>query len=160
MEGASSPSWYYTVHSCRLSTVNVETCLWLPVLLESTLWRQLQGHDPGSAPASGQNETPCYQTVEAADWSPHHSKLPGRVPCICIPKKPTFFKDTLVTTWTSTHWSWPNKESFCYNPVSCFFNTDVTSLFPLWLCLNPFQDLHGPALSPVTSPGENVVTVI
>ena len=64
----------------------METCLWLPVLLESALWRQLQGHDPGSPPDSRQNEKPHHKTVEASDWCPHHCELSRYLPSLCIPK--------------------------------------------------------------------------
>lgn len=76
---------FYSCISCSLS-VYVEACLWLPVLLESALQRQLQGHDPGSAPGPGQNEKSCHQTVEAADRRPYHSELSRYLSCLCVPK--------------------------------------------------------------------------
>lgn len=82
----------YAISFCKSSvycsvSVNVEACLWLPVLLESALWRQLQRHDPGSAPGPRQNEKPCHQKLEAADWCPHHSELSRCLSSLC---KPTF----------------------------------------------------------------------
>lgn len=71
--------------SCSVS-VDVEARLWLPVLLESALRRQLQGHDPGSTPVPGQNEKPCHQAVEAADRRPHHSELPWSLSSLSVPK--------------------------------------------------------------------------
>ena len=108
--------------TCQLTTscsvaVNVEACLWLSVLLESALWRQLQGHDPGSTPGAGQNEKPRHQTVEAADRCPHHSKLSGSLSSLRVPKKLNLLQTDSSDDVNLNALGKTETQRFCYTAV-------------------------------------------